>query len=135
MPTLYILRGVSGAGKSTLAAQMLDAKMADFHYEADMFWYDEDGNYNFNVKHLPLAHEWCRDSVRVVMDSGYNVIVSNTFTTEDQLKAYLDLAEEYKYRVVCLVVENRHGGNDIHNVPEGVKQKQERCLKNSIKLI
>lgn len=38
------------------------------------------------------------------------------------------------YRVVSLVVENRHGNRDVHNVPDEVKGKQEQRIKNSLKL-
>ena len=47
-----------------------------------------------------------------------NVIVSNTSTTEKELKPYLALAEEYGYAVTSIIVENRHGGQSIHNVPQ-----------------
>jgi hypothetical protein len=36
------------------------------------------------------------------------------------MKAYFDLAERYGYRVVSLIVENRHGAKNTHNVPDEV---------------
>ena len=63
------------------------------------------------------------------------VVVSNTFTTEREMKPYLNLAEKYGYTVFTVIVENRHGNKDVHNVPEETRQKQAERLYKSIKLI
>lgn len=41
------------------------------------------------------------------------------------MKPYLDMAEIYGYRVVSLVVENRHGNSSVHGVPEETMKKME----------
>jgi hypothetical protein len=46
------------------------------------------------------------------------IIVSNTFTQEWEMKAYVDLAKEHGYTVFSLIVENRHGGVNEHGVPQ-----------------
>ena len=46
------------------------------------------------------------------------IVVSNTFTQEWEMQSYMDLAKKYGYRVTTLIIENRHGGSNIHNVPE-----------------
>jgi hypothetical protein len=46
------------------------------------------------------------------------IVVSNTFTQEWEMKPYYDLSEQYGYRVYSIIVENRHGGINEHNVPE-----------------
>jgi len=48
------------------------------------------------------------------------IVVSNTFTQEWEMKPYYELAEKYGYTVFSLIVENRHGGTNSHNVPEDV---------------
>ena len=60
-----------------------------------------------------------------------NIVVSNTFTTEKELQPYLELAMKYDYKVVSLIVENRHGSQSIHNVPEEtlVKMKNRFSIK------
>ena len=71
----------------------------------------------------------------VAMDANIGqIIVSNTFTTEWELKHYLELAEEYGYNAFSLVVENRHGNKDIHDVPEKTRGLQAQRLMNNIKL-
>ncbi len=75
------------------------------------------------------------ENVRPAMDIGYDrVIVSNTSTSEKEIKPYLDLANDYGYQVVSLVVENRHGNDSIHSVPQETRDAQERRLRNSLKL-
>lgn len=38
------------------------------------------------------------------------------------------------YTVFPLIVENRHGNTNVHNVPEETLINQERKLRNNIKL-
>jgi predicted kinase len=44
-------------------------------------------------------------------------VVSNTFTQEWEMQSYIDLAKKYGYQVTTLIVENRHGNSNVHNVP------------------
>ena len=54
------------------------------------------------------------------------IVVSNTFTTEKEMKPYYKLAEQYGYRVHSLIVENRHGGINEHNVPDETLEKMKK---------
>jgi hypothetical protein len=56
----------------------------------------------------------------------YDIVVSNTNTTESEMKPYTDLSEKYGYRVISLIVENRHGEYSIHNVPKDVIEKMKK---------
>jgi hypothetical protein len=51
-------------------------------------------------------------------DDSQKIAVSNTFTQEWEMDAYYELAKQYGYRVFSLIVENRHGGVNEHDVPE-----------------
>jgi predicted kinase len=46
------------------------------------------------------------------------IVVSNTFTQEWELEKYFELAKKYGYKTFSIVVENRHGGTNVHEVPE-----------------
>jgi predicted kinase len=119
---LILLRGVPGAGKSTVANSIWNEYAV---CEADKYFHNkETGAYEFDVTKLKDAHEWCRSQVETRMkDSLVNpqfypeIVVSNTFTQEWEMQAYFDLAKQYDYRVVSLIVENRHGGENVHGVP------------------
>jgi predicted kinase len=116
---LFIIRGLPGSGKSTLA-KSLGGK----HVEADMYHLDGDGNYNWKPEKVKDAHSWCQTIVGGWMaDDEERIVVSNTFTQEWELKPYLEWAEDFGYKVFSLIVENRHGGKNIHNVPEEVLDK------------
>jgi predicted aldo/keto reductase-like oxidoreductase len=55
------------------------------------------------------------------------IVVSNTFTQEWEMQPYYDLAKEYGYMVFSIIVENRHGGKNVHNVPEDkINQMRDR---------
>lgn len=133
MKQLIILRGVSGAGKSTVAEII-----SENHWpicEADQYHYTEDGVYEWKAENVGKAHAWCQSIVRDAMASNIKkIIVSNTSTTEKELKPYLTLAEEFGYQVISLVVENRHGNDSIHEVPQHIRDQQEKRLRSSLKL-
>ena len=117
---LFLLRGLPGSGKSTLANQLGGSLI-----EADRYFM-EYGEYKFDASKLGEAHDWCRNQVKEWMetnDRGFDVpriVVSNTFTQEWEMKPYYELAKEHGYMVFSLIVENRHGGQNVHNVPEEV---------------
>ena len=122
---LFILRGLPGAGKSTLAKSM-----GAVYFEADMFFM-EGNEYKFDMKKIRQAHEWCQNQVRISMKNAAGgmtpsrIAVANTFTQEWEMQAYYDMAKEYGFTVFALVVENRHGGKNVHDVPADVLDKME----------
>ena len=48
------------------------------------------------------------------------IVVSNTFTQEWEMKPYFEMAELHGYKVFSIIIENRHGGVNEHDVPEEV---------------
>lgn len=125
MITLYLIRGIPGSGKSSLAHILLANQVVDDYIEADEYFVN-DGVYTFNPYKLKDAHAWCQDRTRVILGRGYNLAVSNTSTTEQEVETYRKIAEECKARFVSLIVENRHGGKNIHNVPEEKIQQMKK---------
>jgi tRNA uridine 5-carbamoylmethylation protein Kti12 len=122
MKELILLRGVPGSGKSTTAALLGAGGSGVKHLEADMYFMAY-GEYRFDPSKLRTAHEWCQNSVDQAMILNHvtgdnsKIIVSNTFTQEWEMEAYYKLAEKWGYRVTSLIVENRHGGENVHGVP------------------
>jgi predicted kinase len=118
MKTLYIVRGIPGAGKSTFAKSI-----GGVHIEADQFFM-MNGKYNFDITKIKLAHKYCQNQTEAWMKTdgtqvnNDKIVVSNTFTQEWEMEPYFKLAEKYGYRTFSLIVENRHGGVNEHDVPE-----------------
>jgi predicted kinase len=111
---LYVVRGIPGSGKSTLAKQLTSNV-----FEADHYFYDNDGIYKFIPSEIKEAHKECQDNVRIAMESSIpKIAVSNTSTQEWEMEPYFELAKKYGYKVFTIIVENRHGGTNVHNVPE-----------------
>lgn len=122
---LYIIRGLPGSGKSTLSQQLADSFNCR-RFEADMFHYMVGrGEYAWRPHNAHRAHVWCQTMVENEMKGGRPVVVSNTSTTEKELKPYLDMAAEHGYHVTSLIVENRHGNVSIHDVPEETMQRMQ----------
>jgi len=121
MKQLILLRGLPGAGKSTFATLL-----GGVHIEADMFFI-QDEEYKFDASKLKEAHEWCRTKTEDTMKHGYNIVVSNTFTMGWEMAPYFELAEKYGYQTSCLIVENRHNGENIHGCPvDKIEQMEDR---------
>lgn len=148
MKSLYLIRGVSGSGKSTLAEQLSENGKYPV-LSADMYFEDSDGNYDWDGSKIKDAHAWCRSQVSCVMsgeskfivfpnktpkfvgDNG-KIFVANTFTQEWEMEDYFKLAEQYDYQVFTIIVENRHDGKNVHDVPDEILQKMKERF--SVKL-
>lgn len=117
---LFLLRGLPGAGKSTLS-QSIGGK----NFEADSYFM-RNGKYEFDASKLGIAHKICQDSCKAAMEANEPTItISNTLTTERELNDYYKLANEFGYTIFSLIVENRHNGINVHNVPEEALERME----------
>ena len=118
---LILLRGLPGSGKSTLAKIILQLPYNDEPevLSADDFFEMGDKEYEFNPTKLREAHNYCqfRCSERMRQQKA-RIVVANTFTQEWEMDEYFKMAERYNYRVHTVIVENRHGSENIHGVPE-----------------
>ena len=119
---LFLVRGLPGSGKTSFATAIWNEYAV---CEADKFFYDKENNYNFDPSKLKEAHSWCLSEVESKMIEHENnkqyypeIAVSNTFTQEWEMENYFKLAEKYGYKVVSLIIENRHGSQNVHGVPE-----------------
>ena len=120
---LYIVRGIPGSGKSTFAeligSELTICTADDYHMV--------DGVYQWKPENIKKAHAWCQDKAKTLMRTGLTpVVVANTSTTVKEMQPYYDLAEKYGYQVFSIVVENRHGGINTHEVPEEVLEKMKK---------
>ena len=90
-----------------------------------MYFINENGEYAFNGADIKKAHQWCQSQVELAMIQNHitdgldssDIVVSNTFTQEWEMEPYYKLAGSYGYRVFSIIVENRHGGENIHGAP------------------
>jgi len=123
---LILLRGLPGSGKTTLAKIILQLRSTDEPeiLSADDFFEDKEGEYNFDPTKLKEAHNYCqfRCSERMRQQKA-KIVVANTFTQEWEMDEYFKMAERYNYRVHTVIVENRHGNENVHGVPEDKLQQ------------
>lgn len=122
MKQLILFRGLPGSGKSSLAESLCNEV-----YSADMF-FEKNGEYLFNPAQLKDAHKWCHAHVEYALDGEISTVgVANTFTQEWEMQPYFDLAKKYGYRISTIIVENRHGSENVHGVPaEKIEQMKNR---------
>ena len=116
--TLVLLRGIPNSGKSTFAKTI-----GGLHFEADNYFMIDDV-YEFVPSKIKDAHRYCQESVEVNMMRGEEkIVVSNTFTQEWEMEPYIEMAKEFGFTIFTLIVENRHGGVNQHDVPDEVLDK------------
>lgn len=122
---LTIIRGLPGSGKTSLAKQLLKSMpIGTGHFEADMY-FDLNGEYNFDIGKLNRAHMWCQDRVFAVLNRGNHCIVSNTFTTERELRIYFEINRETtQSRPNVILCQSNYG--TIHDVPAETIEKMRK---------
>lgn len=123
----YLVYGVPGSGKSTYVEKELKTKYKDLqHFEADMFFYNKNGVYQFNPKKLGLAHKWCQTKFIEAMKNGFPVCVSNTSLTPKEREVYFTQATVHDYEIH---VHYCNGGfQNVHGVPEEKVEKMKNKL-------
>jgi predicted kinase len=127
---LILLRGIPGSGKTTLGELILQSPSNETPdvISADDYFIDELGNYKYDVNKIKEAHNDCqvRCANKMKLEAA-KIIVANTFTQEWEMEKYYEMAERYHYRVHSVIVENRHGGKNIHGVKESkLKEMKDR---------
>lgn len=117
MTTLHIIRGLPGSGKSTYAEKLKEEMNIKNHFEADMYFLDKDGNYNFIPKIVYKAHKWCIAEVEKTIQNSEDVIVANTFTKQSEINQYTNLMKKYP-ELKVVIYEMQTQFETIHDVPD-----------------
>lgn len=117
---LTLIRGLPGSGKSTLA-KSLDIN----HYEADMYFLDPEGVYNFQPSKIALAHEWCQTMTEKSLSQKQSVVVSNTFVRRWEIAPYFKMAKRYGAEFHVIECDGNFG--NVHGVqPATIEQMKQR---------
>jgi len=125
---LKLIRGLLGSGKSSLARTLVHAnyqqEIPTAWCEADMFFLDKEGIYQFDKSKLSQAHRWCQDQIRDSMKAEIDeLIVSNTFCERWEAEPYLEMAKQYDYQVQIIMCCAKFGSINI--IPKESYQRME----------
>ena len=122
---IIIIRGIPGSGKSYFAKRVeekLGSNILDI-VSADHYWYDSDGNYNFDGSKLWLAHKKCQDKfLKSLQKQTPFIIVDNTNIQLQNFHFYLKHAQQHNQTVMLCHVQYNISPNHCaivnqHNVP------------------
>lgn len=117
---LTLIRGLPGSGKSTLA-KSFDSN----HYEADMYFIDDNGCYEFQPQEIASAHAWCKAMTEQSLAQKQSAVVSNTFVQRWEIMPYFKLAK--RYGAEFEVIECKEDFGNVHGVePETIQQMKKR---------
>lgn len=126
---LFLIRGVSGSGKTKFGKSISEVVIS-----ADDFFM-KNGVYEWSADGLQSAHDYSFNETERHLSAGTETVcVANTFTREKELNPYINLGNKYGYTIFSVIVENRHGNVDEHNVPPETIKKQDERIRGSIKL-
>jgi len=119
---LVLIRGLPGSGKSTMAA---GAEFQEFeHYEADMFFLDGSGAYNYQREKIQDAHAWCRAKTWTALEMGKKVVVCNTFTRLNEMEPYMEMCR--RLGIVPRVIEATGNWPNQHGVPQEMVERMRK---------
>ncbi len=113
---LFLLAGHSGGGKSTLG-QIIANYHGIEHFEADQYFINEKGEYNWYPEGLKAAHATCFENVCRELDNYRSVVVANTFIKKSERERYIKAARERGAAVQEIFVRSDDFTN-THQVPE-----------------
>ena len=68
----------------------------------------------------------CGFCYAMFQENGRSVIVSNTMTSEEEVLEYHSLTKELNVKFISVILENRHNGKSIHNVPISSIEKMKK---------
>lgn len=129
-----IMRGTSGSGKSTFAkalAQRINAVIVS----ADDHFVDMHGQYCFDPRRLPAAHNRCFDKFLKCLKNSEHVIVDNTNAHARDAQQYVNAAHDAEYDITIVEMMtpvNVAATRNIHGVPETSVQRQASRMSTPI---
>jgi hypothetical protein len=126
---LFLVRGFPGSGKTSFSHYI----KAIAYVEADDYFINSEGKYEFDFTKISKAHDYCYNRVKYHLQKGMgDIVVSNVSAKEREVKMYKALANTYNYAFISVIVENYHNGKSIHKVSTEYLKKIEKIF--SIKL-
>ncbi|XP_075608393.1 NEDD4-binding protein 2 [Balearica regulorum gibbericeps] len=97
---LVLLRGVPGSGKSYLARTLLEDNPGGIILSTDDYFYKH-GQYHYDPDCLGEAHDWNRKRAKEAFERRISpIIIDNTNIQAWEMKPYVTLAQQFKYKVV-----------------------------------
>ncbi|MFI5203461.1 MAG: AAA family ATPase [Flavobacteriales bacterium] len=132
--SLILLRGIPGSGKTNLSNVLCENGKYPVYSVDDYFTNSKTGEYQFEFEKNHLAYKQCEENTRLAMQEGKEkIFLDNTFTLEWEMEPYFKLAQEFKYTVHVVTVENRHGGKNVHGI--SIEQLEKMAEKFNVVLL
>ncbi|KAK9399197.1 NEDD4-binding protein 2 [Crotalus adamanteus] len=98
---LVLLRGLPGSGKSYLARVLLEDNPGGIMLSTDDYFYQKNGQYQFDADCLADAHEWNWKRAKEAFEKRITpIIIDNTNTQAWEMKPYIALSQQHKYKVI-----------------------------------
>lgn len=131
MQRLIIIRGLPGSGKTTYAKELEEKLLNVEWHEADHYFEDTSGNYQFDAARIQDAHNQCYTRVVKDLIAGKDVIVSNTFTRRWEVEPYLLLTAIKGTKLEIYEMTGQYGSIHVDNdIIEKMRERWESLAPN-----
>lgn len=130
---LIIMQGPSGSGKTTIAKKL--AKKYDaVIYSTDDYFYNDDGDYNYNPKMFAAFHRKNQYRSIQALREGKSVIVDNTNIQRWECKPYVEAAVDLQIDILFVRADGDF--DSIHNVPrEKIREARKRMEELTVESV
>ena len=130
---LILIRGLPGSGKTSFANLLSENQKYPTFSVDDYFTSPSTNKYEFRFQDNHLAYKACEENVKQAMEKNTEkIIVHNTFTMDWEMEPYFTLAKKFRYKIHVVTMENRHGGRNVHDIPQ--EQIEKMAEKYKLKL-
>lgn len=104
MGTVKVLSGISGSGKSVYAGRLLN-ESPGVQVSADNFFFDSQGDYNYDHTKIGEAHSWCFKAYIEFLEHGSPlIVVDNTNTRTEDISPYMLGASAFGYDAEIITI-------------------------------
>lgn len=118
----YIIRGLPGAGKTSFIQSLIQD--GDYTSSTDDYITNEVGQYEWTPEKHKAAIEKNDAGIINALERGVpRVFADGVFNKQEHFQHLVSIALKNGYRVHSIVVENRHGEESIHEVPDETMKK------------
>lgn len=138
MPRLISMIGLARSGKSTVVNEYYLNNCFNICIVCQDDIRKAFGH-DFNIRTEPMVKAFALTMTRALMERSVNVIIDETNTSRNNLKSYIDLANEYEYPKECLILKTNE--RECYEVNRFTKQDPRlydaisRMNKNLISLL
>lgn len=127
MPEIILIRGIPGTGKTTLAKTKYPNHVL---CEADQYFTDEHGNFNYDPLKVKRAHFWCIQKATDAVFADSDIVVANQFIRNYEITPYFELVKFHDCELKIIECLKEYGS--IREILDEYMQHARECWEELV---